>query len=192
MLDIESALQKNASNLEDNKEWTQKPAKDVSYSLVLRVLRNHGFLHIRMQANINLICTLLTKLEQVQYLAWIKANTHCSFQTGAELILLNKSNLNMISCDHSDSTKNIDQIGQTIVADTWAFNRLSNSLSEAVTKQLLARLLAGVYVLGDVAFVRRNGAGIKVNALGGLEELSPVWEQSIVLKWFMMLEAKQN
>ena len=54
----------------------------------------------------------------------------------------------------------IDQIGQTIVADSWGFNRLSNVLNEVQTNTLLALILAGVYALGDAAFGRRNGDGV--------------------------------
>ncbi|KAJ3408274.1 hypothetical protein HDU80_006314 [Chytriomyces hyalinus] len=130
--DVEEALKDKAQTLIRNKECS-KGFQDVSYSLVLRVLRNGGFIHLRTQADVDVIRKPLTKAKQADHLEWIKANTHRGFRTGAELILLTEAGLNMLSIDCSNSTKKIDKIGQTIVADSWGFNRLSNSLSERAT-----------------------------------------------------------
>ncbi|KAJ3246009.1 hypothetical protein HDU78_008013 [Chytriomyces hyalinus] len=111
-----------------NKEWSSKVSQDVSYSLVLRVLRNGGFIHLRTQSDVNEIRKPLSKQEQDNHLTWIKARSHYGFRTGAELILLSEAGIHMASFDRSDSTKKIDELGQTIVADSWGFNRLSNSL----------------------------------------------------------------
>ena len=77
--------------------------------------------------------------------------------------------------------KPIDSIGQTIIADSWAFNRLSNELDEAATDELIEFILSGNYPLGDAAFQRRNGAGQR----DGL--LSQEWEEAIVQKFNGML-----
>jgi hypothetical protein len=71
----------------------------------------------------------------------------------------------------------IDMIGQTIIADSWAFNRLSNDLDEGDTDRLIEFLLAGDYALGDAAFQRRNGGEQR----DGL--LSEEWESAIRIKW---------
>ncbi|KAJ3229860.1 hypothetical protein HDU77_001503, partial [Chytriomyces hyalinus] len=157
--DVEEALKDKARTLIRHKEWSSKGFQDVSYSLVLRVLRNGSFIHLRTQADVDVIRKPLTKAEQADHLEWIKANTHHGFRTGAELILLTEAGMNMLSIDRSDSNKKIDEIGQTIVADSWGFNRLSNSLSERATDRLLREILAGDYADGDAAFERRNGDG---------------------------------
>ncbi|KAJ3119522.1 hypothetical protein HK100_000274 [Physocladia obscura] len=183
--DVEEALRYKAAKLNHNEEWTTKVSKDVSFSLVLRVLRNCGFIHLRTQADVIAIRKPLTKAEQAEHLTWIKANVHHGFRTGAELILLTEAGLCMISFDRSDSNKKIDQIGQTIVADSWGFNRLSNSLSERATDQLLREILAGSYADGDAAFRRRNGEGQP-------RRLSEAWEASIKRKWDTMSVESQN
>jgi hypothetical protein len=83
----------------------------------------------------------------------------------------------MVSFDRADSTKIIDEIGQTIIADTWGFNRLSNVLSEVETDQVLALLLAGNYSDGDAAFIRRN------SDVPNPPQLSAEWEATIDYKW---------
>ncbi|KAJ3001193.1 UNVERIFIED_CONTAM: hypothetical protein HDU68_006998, partial [Siphonaria sp. JEL0065] len=170
--DVETSLRKNASNLIDNGEWSRKVSQDVSYSLVLRVLRNRGFIHLRTQADVDNIRKPLSKAEQAEHLVWIKSRTHRGFRTGAELILLTEAGMNMASFDRSNSDKKIDQIGQTIVADSWGFNRLSNSLPENLTDELLREILAGSYADGDAAFERRNGGGEP-------KVLSREWEAAI-------------
>ncbi|TPX57297.1 hypothetical protein CcCBS67573_g09267 [Chytriomyces confervae] len=127
--DIEAGLKDKARTLIRNNEWFSKVPQEVSYSLVLRILRNNGFIHIRTQADVIAIRKPLSKADQAEHLAWIKG-----------------------------------------------FNRLSNSLSEDETDQLLAMLLAGNYVDGDAAFRRRNGDGEP-------KKLSREWEASIVAKW---------
>ncbi|KAJ3112480.1 hypothetical protein HK100_002318 [Physocladia obscura] len=176
---VETALRKMAFNLIIHDEWSGKVSQDVSYSLVLRVLRNGGFIHLRTQADVIAIRKPLTKDKQAEHLTWIKARPHHGFRTGAELILLTEAGLNMISLDRSDSNKKIDQIGQTIVADSWGFNRLSNSLSERATDRLLHEILAGDYAEGDAAFRQRNG---DVEP----RRLSEAWEASIQRKWASM------
>ncbi|KAJ3001926.1 UNVERIFIED_CONTAM: hypothetical protein HDU68_006573, partial [Siphonaria sp. JEL0065] len=131
--DIEAGLKDKARTLIRNNEGSSKVSQDVSYSLVLRVLRNRGFIHLRIPADVNAICEPLSKAEQAEHLAWIRANTHHGFRSGAELILLTEAGLNMLPIDRSDSNKKIDELGQTVVADSWGFNRLSNSLSERAT-----------------------------------------------------------
>lgn len=86
-------------------------SQDVSYSLVLKVLRNGGFIHLRTQADVIAIRKPLSKDEQSEYLEWIKMRTHHGFRTGAELILLSEAGMNMASFDRSDSTKKIDESG---------------------------------------------------------------------------------
>lgn len=177
--DIETALKDRANGLLANKEWSRKVSQDVSYSLVLRVLRNQGFIHLRTQADVDNIRKPLTKAEQTDHLEWIKANVHRGFRTGVELILLTEAGMHMVSFDRSDSDKKIDEIGQTVVADSWGFNRLSNSLSEIRTDELLREILAGDYAEGDAAFRRRNGRGEP-------GRLSEAWEKSIEKKWASM------
>ncbi|KAJ3125259.1 JmjC domain-containing histone demethylation protein 1 [Physocladia obscura] len=174
--EVEEALNYKASMLIHNGEWSSKVKKDVSYSLVLKVLRNGGFIHLRTQADINAIRKPLTKVEQVDHLTWIKVRTHRGFRTGAELILLTEAGLNMVSFDRSDSSKKIDELGQTIVADSRGFNRLSNSLSERRTDELLLEILAGEYAEGDAAFERRNGRSEP-------GRLSDAWEEAIKVKF---------
>ncbi len=70
----------------------------------------------------------------------------------------------------------IDSVGQTIIADSWAFNRLSNEFNEAAIEGQ-GLLLAGNYSFGDAAFQRRNGDGER----DGL--LSQEWDASIAFKW---------
>ncbi|KAJ3017379.1 UNVERIFIED_CONTAM: hypothetical protein HDU68_011724, partial [Siphonaria sp. JEL0065] len=106
----------------------------------------------------------------------MNVNVHHGFRTGAELILLTEAGLCMISFDRSDSNKKIDEIGQTVIADSWGFNRLSNSLSERATDLLLRDILAGDYAEGDAAFQCRNGGG-------ELRRMSEAWEASIEYKW---------
>jgi hypothetical protein len=103
-----------------------------------------------------MIRTPLSKADQNIYLTRILARSHYGFRTGALLILLTEAGINMISFDRTDSTKNIDEIGQAIVADSWGLNRLSNVLNEVQTDQVLDLLLAGDYAHGDAVFVRRN------------------------------------
>jgi hypothetical protein len=187
--DIEECLKNKARNLKRNNEWSHKVSQGVSYSLVLRILRNGGFLFIRNQADIEWIMTDLTPKEKQEHLEWILSKNHLGFRTGAEMVLLSEAGMDMISFDRTISyviragvriKAPIDSIGQTIVADSWAFNRLSNDLDEAATDALIEFLLAGDYSLGDAAFNRRNGDGQR----DGL--LSPVWEASIVVKWNSM------
>ncbi|KAJ3120234.1 hypothetical protein HK100_012889 [Physocladia obscura] len=173
---IETALRCKAHHLIGNKEWTTDVKPDISYSLILRVLRNQGFIHLRTQADVIAIRQPLSKAEQADHLAWIKARTHYGFRTGAELILLTEAGLNMISFDRSNSDKKIDELGQTVVTDSWGFNRLSNSLSEKRTDRLLRELLAGDYAEGNAAFIRRNGGGEP-------RHLSKEWEDSIIRVW---------
>lgn len=192
--DPETALNYKANNLIGNKEWSRKVTHDISYSIVLRVLRNGGFIYIRTQEDIDWIRTTLTPEEQQDHLDWILANRHYGFRTGSELVLLAEAGMNMISFDRTISfvtragvkvKKPIDSIGQTIISDSWAFNRLSNELDEDDTDALIEFLLAGNYAFGDAAFERRNGAGQR----DGL--LSQEWEQSIVQKWnSMSVEAR--
>ena len=183
--DIETALKYKANNLIRNKEWSRQVSQDVSYSLILRVLRNGGFLFIRTQEDVDWIRTMLTPEEQQVHLDWILANTHYGFRTGSELVLLAEAGMNMISFDRTISSvtragvkvkKPIDSIGQTIVADSWAF-KLSNELDESATDELIEVLLSGNYALGDAAFHRRNVAGQRTGLL------SQEWEQAIVQKW---------
>ncbi|KAJ3119624.1 hypothetical protein HK100_000221 [Physocladia obscura] len=174
--DIEAALAQKTCKLILNGEWSRKFLQDVSYSLVLKVLRNGGFIHLRTLSNVDNIRKPLSKQEQTEYLEWIKARAHHGFRTGAELILLTEAGSNMVSFDRSDSTKKIDQIGQTIVADSWGFNRLSNPLSERLTDDLLRDILAGSYAEGDAAFIRRNEEGEP-------KKLSEAWEEAINVKF---------
>jgi hypothetical protein len=156
---IGAALAEKANMLIINKEFTSKVSQDVAYSLVLRVLKNGGFLCIRNRVDVEWILTPLTKEQQEQHLAWILARKHFAFRTGVELVLLSGAGMSMISFDRANSDKKIDSIGQTIVADTWFFNRLSNDLSETDTDALIASLLLGGYDDGDAAFSRRNCDG---------------------------------
>ncbi|KAJ3102447.1 hypothetical protein HK100_004366 [Physocladia obscura] len=185
--DIEAALRYKASKLQHNGEFTTLYEPNVAFSLILRVLRNGGFFHVKTQEDVALIRTPLSKQEQNEHLAWIldpENLPHRGFRTGAELILLSEAGMNMISFDRSDSTKKIDEIRQTIVADSWGFNRLSNSLSERATDNLLREILAGDYAEGDAAFQRRNGGGEP-------KMLSREWEETIERKWgSMSSEAK--
>ncbi|KAJ3230260.1 hypothetical protein HDU78_008511 [Chytriomyces hyalinus] len=183
--DIETALKYKANNLIGHKEWSSTVAQDVSYSLVLRILRNGGFIHLRTQADVDAIRKALSKQEQADHLTWIKARTHRGFRTGAQLILLTEAGMNMISFDRSNSKKKIDEIGQTVVADSWGFNRLSNSLSERATDDLLREILAGNYAEGDAAFRQRNGDGEP-------KMLSKEWEASIEKKWNEMSVENQT
>jgi hypothetical protein len=175
--DVETALQYKANNLIGNNEWSTNVSQDVAYSLVLRVLKNLGFIHIRNQDDIDMILTPLSKEEQDEHLAWILANTHYGFRTGVELVLLCEAGMNMISFDRTDSNKKIDEIDQTIVADSWGFNRLSNVLSEVQTDRVLALLLSGDYADGNAAFSRRN------SDVQDPPRLSDEWEASIEQKW---------
>ncbi|KAJ3094931.1 hypothetical protein HK100_005975 [Physocladia obscura] len=174
--DIEAGLMDKARSLIRSKEWSSKVPQDVSYSLVLRILRNCGFIHFRTQSEVLAIRKPLSKAEQAEHLEWVKERTHLGFRTGAELILLTEAGLCIVSFDRSDSTKKIDQLGQTIVADSWGFNRLSNSLTERATGGLLHEVLAGDYAEGDAAFQRRNGEGEP-------RRLSDEWEDAIEYKW---------
>ncbi|KAJ3018662.1 UNVERIFIED_CONTAM: hypothetical protein HDU68_011055, partial [Siphonaria sp. JEL0065] len=186
--DIESALRYKASKLQHNGEFTTLYEPNVAFSLVLRVLRNGGFFHVKTQEDVALMRTPLSKQEQNEHLAWIldpENLPHRGFRTGAELILLSEAGMNMISFDRSDSNKKIDEIGQTIIADSWGFNRLSNSLSENDTDRLLRELLAGDYAEGDAAFGRRNGGGEP-------GRLSKEWEASIERKWKEMSVENRN
>ncbi|KAJ3012925.1 UNVERIFIED_CONTAM: hypothetical protein HDU68_000942 [Siphonaria sp. JEL0065] len=175
----------NSNSLLRHDEWSRTVKQDVSYSLVLRILRNGGFIHLRTQSDVNDIRKPLSKAEQVEYLTWIKEQTHHGFRTGAELILLTEAGTNMVFFDRSDSTKKIDEIGQTVVADSWGFNRLSNSLSEDGMDDLLREILAGDYAGGDAAFRRRNGDGEP-------RKLSKEWEDAIEKKWNSMSVESQN
>jgi len=83
------------------------------------------------------------------------------------------------------NSEKIDSIGQTIVADTWFFNRLSNDLSETDTDALIASLLLGDYDDGDAAFSRRKG-----DMCPG--RLSDEWERSIESKWRSMSVDNRN
>ena len=86
----------------------------------------------------------------------------------------------MISFDREDSSKKIDEIGQTLIADSWGFwgfNRLSNVLTESQTDQVIDLLLSGNYANGDAAFARRNS-----DVLNPLR-LSAEWEVAIKNKW---------
>ena len=74
--DIEAALNLKAKDLNANKEWSRKVTQDVSYSLVLRVLRNGGFLFIRTQEDIDWVHTALTPEERQEHLDWILKNKH--------------------------------------------------------------------------------------------------------------------
>ncbi|KAJ3090859.1 hypothetical protein HK100_007339 [Physocladia obscura] len=177
--DVEEALRYKAAKLNHNEEWTTKVKPDISFSLVLKVLRNGGFIHLRTQADVNDIRKPLSKAEQAEHLTWIKANVHHGFRTGAELILLTEAGMCMASFDRSDSTKKIDELGQTVVADSWGFNRLSNSLSERAPDRLLREILAGDYAEGDAAFRRRNGGGEP-------KMLSREWEDAIEKRWDAM------
>ena len=183
--DIQTALQYKANTLISNNEWSSKVSQDVSYSLVLRVLKNSGFLCIRNLVDIEWILTPLTKKEQNEHLEWILARKHFGFRTGVELVLLCNAGMCMISFDRSNSDKKIDSIGQTIVADTWFFNRLSNDLPETDTDALTASLLLGDYTDGDAAFSRRNGDMC-------LSLMSNEWEMFIKRKWNSMAEEKRN
>ncbi len=175
--DPQSALEYKACMLDHNGEFTLKVGKQVSFSAVLRVLDNSGFIHIKTQADLKMICTPLSKADQKNYLDRILARSHYGFRTGALLILLTEAGINMISFDRTDSSKKIDEIGQTIIADTWGFNRLSNVLSEVETDQILALLLAGCYADGDAAFARRN------SDVQNPPRLSDEWEAVIDYKW---------
>ncbi|KAJ2991046.1 hypothetical protein HDV02_004004 [Globomyces sp. JEL0801] len=175
--DPQSALEYKASMLDHNGEFTLKVGKQVSFSAVLRVLDNGGFLHIKTQADVNMIRTPLSKADQKIYLTRILARSHYGFRTGALLILLTEAGINMVSFDRTDSSKKIDEIGQTIIADTWGFNRLSNVLSEVETDQVLAMLLAGDYADGNAAFIRRN------SDVQNPPRLSDEWEAAIEQKW---------
>jgi hypothetical protein len=193
--DPKAALRYKASMLVHNGEFSQRTTTDVAVSIIYKVLRNGGFIKIRTQADIDWIRTDLTPEEKQDHLEWILANTHYGFRTGAELILLTEAGMNMVSFDRTISyvvragvriKVPIDSIGQTVVADSFAFNRLSNDLDEAATDALIEFLLAGDYSLGDTAFQRRNGAGQR----DGL--LSPEWEQGIVDKWNSMSVENRN
>jgi hypothetical protein len=175
--DPQAALEYKASMLDHNGEFTIKVGKQVSYSAVLRVLDNGGFLHIKTQADVNMIRTPLSKADQKTYLTRILARSHYGFRTGALLILLTEAGINMVSFDRTDSTKKIDEIGQTLIADSWGFNRLSNVLSEDETDRLLSLLLAGCYDDGNAAFARRN------SDVQNPPRLSTVWEATIKAKW---------
>lgn len=102
--DVEAALKHKSSGLISNGEWTLKTVtRDISYSLVLRVLLAGGCLHIATQADIDSIHIPFSKQQQQEYLEWIKARTHHGFQTGAELILLCDAGMDMISFDRGNS-----------------------------------------------------------------------------------------
>ncbi len=180
--DPQSALEEKARDLLRHKEWTSKvldsPQKQsISFSAVLRVLDNGGFIHIKTQADLKMIRTPLSKAHQKIYLTRILARSHYGFRTGSLLILLTEAGINMVSFDRTDSSKKIDEIGQTVVADTWGFNRLSNVLTYVETDQVLALLLAGEYADGDAAFIRRN------SDVRNPPRLSDEWEAAIVKKW---------
>jgi hypothetical protein len=119
--DVETALKYKANNLIGSNEWLRNVSQDIAYSLVLRILRNLGFIHIRNQDDIDMILTPLSKEEQDEHLAWILANIHYGFRTGVELILLCEAGMSMISFDRTNSDLKIDEIGQTIVADTYFY-----------------------------------------------------------------------
>ena len=85
--------------------------------------------------------------------------------------------MNMISFDRTNSALKIDQMGQTIIADTWFFNRFSNAMNEIQNDNQLDRVLASDYVVGDSAFERRK------RAIGDIAKLSIAWEASIKFKW---------
>jgi hypothetical protein len=146
-------------------------------SIVLPIIHNGGFIHIKNQDNLTMIRTTLSKSDQKNYLDRILAREHYGFQTGALLVLLTEAGINMISFGRTDSTKNIDEVGQTLIADTWGFNRLSNVLSAVETDQVLALLLAGNYSDGDAAFIRRN------SDVKNPPRLSDEWEAVIENKW---------
>ena len=193
--DPQTALRYKASMLVHSGEFSQRTTTDVALSIIYKVLRNGGFIYIRTQEDIDWIRTMLTPEELQEHLDWILANTHYGFRTGAELILLTEAGMSMISFDRTISfvtragvkvNASIDFIGQTIVADSWAFNRLSNELDEAATDELIQFLLAGNYALGDAAFQRRNGSGQRTGLL------SQEWEQAIVQKWNDMSVDNRN
>jgi hypothetical protein len=120
-IDIKSALQKKAQSLIDHKEFTEAVPPNVAFSLVLRVLKNGGFICIRNQDDIKWLLTPLTKEKQDEYLAWVIENNHYGFRTGVELVLFCDAGINMISFDRTNSDLKIDEIGQTIVADTYFY-----------------------------------------------------------------------
>ena len=184
--DIQTALQFKANNLIGNNEWASKVSQDVAYSLVLRVLKNLGFIHIRNQEDIDWILTPLSQQEQKEHLALILANSYYGFRTGVELVLLCEAGINMISFDRADSNKKIDEMGQTLIADSWGFNRLSNVLTEVETDQVLDLLLAGDYADGNAAFARRN------SDIQNPPRLSYEWEAAIEKKWVSMSVESRN
>jgi len=75
--------------------------------------------------------------------------------------------------------------GIFIINNSWFFNRLSNSLTEVDTDQLISLIISGDYAAGDSAFQRRNSAGTP--AL-----LSDEWKASILRKWENMSIESRN
>jgi hypothetical protein len=180
--DPRACLEGRGRNMLQNHEWSSavsnsKKSQSISFSAVLRVLDNGGFIHIKNQDNLTMIRTTLSKSDQKNYVDRTLAREHYGFRTGALLVLLTEAGINMISFDRSDSSKNIDEVGQTLIADTWGFNRLSNVLSEDETDQVLASLLAGDYADGDAAFIRRN------SDVPNPPRLSDEWEAAIERNW---------
>lgn len=85
--DPESALVEKAKMLIINREWSYKVSQLISFSTVLRVLDNGGFIHIKTQADLTMIRTPLSKNDQKIYLTRILARSHYGLRTGALLVL---------------------------------------------------------------------------------------------------------
>ena len=78
---------------------------------ILRVLENGGFVHGKTQADVNRIRFTprtaaekrVFKAELKRLVAWVKANVHHGFRTGALLVNLSEAGMNMTSFDRTDS-----------------------------------------------------------------------------------------
>ncbi len=138
--DIETALKYKAQAFK-----SRKVIQDDTYSLVLRVLRNGGFLFIRTQEDVDWIRTSSNPPEQQNHLDWILANSHYGFRTGTELILLTEAGMEMISFDRNFSF--VTRAGVLLIPlvrqllQTLGLLSLSNELDEGATDDMLLVML---------------------------------------------------
>ncbi len=81
-LDPQAALAEKAKMLITNREWSYKVSQEVSFSAVLRILDNGGFIHNKTQTDVKLIRTPLSKDDQKLYLTRILDRSHYGLRTG--------------------------------------------------------------------------------------------------------------